>query len=141
QQSRTLDRLAHDNPLREGDAGERAELRVAAFDQLAERRRAEARADCALPRRGELAAMTVERGALAVVVRRDVDEERRRRGVVDEVVADPVGGPRAGRRLESTQAALERRQPQRLARRDVIGMAVVPVGNGDRARTMAADEI
>ena len=61
----TDDRLAHDNAFGPGDAGERAELRVAAFDELPEQRRVQ-------PRRGgagraalELAGVAIERRALA----------------------------------------------------------------------------
>ena len=57
--------------------------------------------DRAVVVRRELAAIAVERLALALVVRRHVDDERRRRAVVDEVVADPVGPPRARRRCRS----------------------------------------
>ena len=90
------DRLADDDALGERDAGKRAELRVAALDELSERRRGQPRRDRAVGRGAELAAIAVERVALALVVLRDVDDERRGRAVVDEVVADPVRPPGVG---------------------------------------------
>ena len=45
QQRRAHDRLANDDSFGKGDAGERAELRVAALDELPERRRRQARRD------------------------------------------------------------------------------------------------
>ena len=99
--------------------------------ELPERRRRQSRRDRALVGGRELAAVAVERLALALVVRRDVDDERRRRAVVDEVVADPVGPPRLRVGLVAAQAALERRDAQHVAGGDVIGMAIVPVRNRD----------
>ena len=49
----------------------------------------------------KLADVTVERLALARIVIRHVDDKRRRRAVVDEVVADPLGAPRAAPRFHS----------------------------------------
>src|SRR6185503_4103993 len=85
--------------------------------------------------------ITIERLALARVVLRHVDDERRRRAVVDEVVAEPLRPPRLGVGLVASQAAAEYRRPQHLAGGDVIRVAIVPVGDGDAAWTMAADDV
>src|SRR5262245_9205841 len=89
QQARTLHRLADDDGFGERDAGERAELGVAALDELTEGRMGETGGDRAVgvARRRELTAVAVERVALALIVRGNVDDERRRGAVVDEVVA------------------------------------------------------
>src|SRR5262245_32446918 len=73
---RPHDRLADDDRFCEGDAGERAELRVAAFDQLAKGWRGQSRLNGAAGRRRELTAIAVERRPLAIVVLRNVDDER-----------------------------------------------------------------
>src|SRR5687767_8020281 len=91
QDARSLHRLADDDAFRPRDAGERAELRVAALDQLPERRSAQAGGDRAPACRLELGAVARQRFALALVVGGNVHDERRRDAVVDEVVADPVG--------------------------------------------------
>ena len=69
------DRLADDDALGPRDAGQRAELRVAALDQLPEERRVQTRRRRAAGVARELARVAVERLALRVVVRRT----RRRR--------------------------------------------------------------
>ena len=61
----------HDDAFGERDAGQRAELRVAALDQLREARRVSRVADGAGARRRELAAVAGQRAALGLVVRRD----------------------------------------------------------------------
>ena len=68
--------LAHDEPLRVGDAGARAELRVAAFDELLELRHRQTGGDAVGRRRRELRPVAGERLALDRVVRGDVDGER-----------------------------------------------------------------
>ena len=135
------DRLAHDDALGPGHAGLRAELRVAALDQLPEQRRIQTRAD-GIWSRLELAGVAVERLALPLVVVGDVDDERRRDAVVDEVVADPLGLPRLAGAPPAVrpQAAVEHRFGQHRARGRVIGMAIDPVRRGDHARAMPADE-
>src|SRR5260221_9621057 len=75
QQTGSPDRFADDDPLGPGDAGQRAELRVAALDQLPERRRAQARGDGAPALGLKLGAVTRQRLALPLVMRRDVDDE------------------------------------------------------------------
>ena len=72
------DRLADDEAFGEGHAGARAELRVAAFDQLAERAAVSRVRDGVRCRGANWLAMAGERLALAIVVRRDIDDERRR---------------------------------------------------------------
>src|SRR5262249_47411057 len=91
--------------------------------------------------RSELTAIAIERVALALIVRGDVDDERRRGAVVDEVVADPVGTPGLGVGGISPQTAPERGDAQHLAGGDVIGMAIVPVRDGDGARAVMADDV
>ena len=116
-------------PSANGDAGEGAELRVAALDELLEERRRQPRRDrAALPRRVNWLPWQRERVALRLVVLGHVDDERRRRRVVDEVVADPLGPPRHRGRLVAAQAAVEDRLGQHLRsrRRD---------RDGDRRRT------
>src|SRR5882672_10134759 len=107
EQPRALHRFADDNPFGEGDAGQPAELRVAALDELPERRVREPRRDRVGFGWRELTAVALERVALALVMRRHVDHERRRDAVVDEVVADPVSPPWIGVRRVAAQAALE----------------------------------
>src|SRR5437016_1368768 len=59
------DGLADDDPLGPADAGERAELRVAALDQLAEARRVQTRRRGTAPLRPrKLADVTLQRAAL-----------------------------------------------------------------------------
>src|SRR5262245_58100214 len=85
--------LTNHDTFCERHSGERAELRVATLDELPERRR---RQTCRHRRTAggrELAAITVERVALALIVGRDVDDERRCGPVVDEVVTGPLGPP------------------------------------------------
>ena len=130
----------HDDAFGQGDAGQRAELRVAALDQLPERRRGQPRrhrARLGAPRTGWRSNPSA--CPLALVVRRDVDHERRVGTVVDEVVADPVGAPRRLFGLVAAQAAGEGGVAEHLARGAVIRMAIVPVRDRDRSRTMPAD--
>ncbi len=134
-------RFFHDHAFGKADAGERAELRVAALDQLAEGRRRQPRRHRVRFGRRKLARIARQRLLLPLVVRRHVDDERRRRGVVDEVVADPVGAPRRVAGLVAPQAAGERRDAEHLARGAVIGMPIVPVRDGNRARTVAAQDV
>src|SRR5262249_6190698 len=124
-------------------AGKRAELGIAALDELTERRMGEARGDGAVGFSGrrELTAVAVERLTLALIVRGDVDDERRSGAVVDEVVADPVGPPRVGGGDGAAEAARKRGDPQARAGRDVTRMTVVPVWDGDGARTVTADDV
>ena len=69
--SRTTKPSAHRQPA------QRAELCVAALDQLTEERRVQACGGRRRIRRTELAGVALERLALLLVVRRDVDHERR----------------------------------------------------------------
>ena len=87
-------RLTDDEAFRVAHPGQSAELRVAALDQLREQRRRQARGCRRIAGRRELGAMTGERLALEVVDVAHVDDERRRRRVVDEVVEHPLGSPR-----------------------------------------------
>ncbi len=131
-------RLADDEALGPRDARERAELRVAALDQLAELRRVQSSGHrVGAP---ELRRVARQRGPLRFIVRRDVHDERRLRAVVDEIVANPFRPPRLARRRVSPEAAVEHRLGQQVARRHVIGMAIGPVRHRDRARAMLPDE-
>ena len=108
--------------------------------ELPEQRRVQPRVGGADRRAG-----TGSRGSrappLALVVIGHVDDERRRRAVVDEVVADPVRLPRLALRRIAPQAGVERPlRSSTLARGDVIGMAIGPVRHGDDARPMTPDE-
>src|SRR5439155_18847047 len=89
----------------------------------------------------ELAGITRQRLTLAFVMRRDVDDERRRRRIVNEAVADPLDAPRRLARLVPAKPAREGGGAKHLACRAVIGMAIVPVRNGNRPRTMSANAI
>src|SRR4029078_9333986 len=75
------------------ETGERAELRVAALDELVEERRGQARMRRVGACRRELRSGTRERALFQLVELGDAYEERRRRRVVDEVVDQPVGLP------------------------------------------------
>src|SRR5262245_42742219 len=99
-------RLPDDEALGPGNAGERAELRVAAFDQLAEQRTVETGAD-SVGSGSKLARMAVERLPLGVVAGGHVDHERWRRGIVDEVVTNPLGTPRFPGGAIPAQATVE----------------------------------
>src|SRR6185436_6274100 len=87
-------------------------------------------------RLGELRRMAVERGPLAIVELRDVHHERRRRRIVDEVVADPVDLPGLALWLVPPQPRRETGLRQQVARGHVIGMPIHPVRRRDDARTM-----
>src|SRR4051812_15175238 len=141
EQRRALQRLAHDDALGEGDARLRAELRVAALDQGAERRRRQPRGDRAGAAGRELAAIALQRRALAIVVRRHVDDERGHDRVVDEVIADPVGAPRILIGFVAAQPARERGHSQDFAGPHVIRMAILPVRDGDRPRPVTPDGV
>jgi hypothetical protein len=129
-------RLAHDEALRVAHAGQRAELGVTALDQLCEERRGETGGGGGVAGRSELGAMTGQRLLLDRVDVGDVEDERRRGGVVDEVVTDPFRPPRILARHHAAQAGAEDRLAQQAAGAAVIGMAVLPVGDGDGARPM-----
>src|SRR5262245_1321739 len=119
----SYDRLAHDEPFRPPDAGARAELRVAALDQLPEERRIQARCyRAATRRRLELRRVTVERGTFLIVLRAHVDHEGRLGRIVDEVVTEPLGLPGLARGIVAPQAGIESRLRQDVARRNVVGM-------------------
>src|SRR5437899_2257706 len=75
EEARSTDWFANDEPLGPGDASQRAELRVAALDQLPERRGAQAGGDGARALGLKLGAMTRQGLALFLVMRRDVDDE------------------------------------------------------------------
>ena len=85
--------------------------------------------------------MTVERPAFGVVVVRDVDHERRRDVVVDEVVADPLGLPGIEARVVPAQPAAEDRFGQELAGNHVIRVAIRPVRQRHRARSGPPDQV
>ncbi len=87
----------------------------------------------------ELAAMAGERRALGLVVRRDIDDKRRRGAVVDEVVADPLGPPGLGLGRVAAQSAAEHREVEHPAGGAVVGMSVLPVGQRDGLRPLRAD--
>src|SRR5438046_10122813 len=76
------DRIADDETFGELDSGQRAELRVAAFNELMEARRREARANRAGAGRRELRRVARQRPPLAVVDTRHVDDEGGGRGIV-----------------------------------------------------------
>src|SRR5205809_3846863 len=83
------DRLTHDDAFGPGDAGQRAELRVAALDELPKCWHIEPRRRSFALDTSKLAHVAIKRAPFPVVVIRHVDHERWSRGVVDEVVADP----------------------------------------------------
>ena len=139
--ARALRRFTDDDPFRKGDAGSAPKCasrlstscrNVAAVNRVGDRVRVGRR---------KLAAVALERLTLACRMVRHVDDERRRRAVVDEVVADPVRPPRIVVGGKTAQAAAEDRGAQHVARGDVVGMAIVPVRDRDRARPMAADDV
>ena len=117
---------------------------VTALDHLQEARRGQARLDAGRFARHELRAVALERVALALVLRRDVDGKGHRRRVVDEVVADPFRLPRVPVRnavhREPPQAAAKDRAPEHLARRPMVRVPIVPVRQRDSARPALPDE-
>ncbi len=134
-------RFTNDEALGPANARERAELRVAALDELKELRRVQSRRNRAVRVRArELARVAIERAALDLVVVRHVNDERRRCRLVDEVVADPLGLPRIALRLIAPQPRIEHGFGQQLARGDMVGMAIGPVGHRHDSRTMTANE-
>src|SRR5262245_8850134 len=116
EQVRARHRLADHEALGVGDTGERAELRVAALDEPREDRRGQAGRGRAVAGGRELRAMARERLLLQLVHRADVDDERRRRAVVDEVVADPLGLPRLLAGLDAPEPGAEDRLAEQAAR-------------------------
>src|SRR5690606_20323894 len=130
----------YDDALGERDARERAELRVAALDQLGEARRREPRFDRAVGRGRELRPVGRQCAALGFVMGADIDDERRRRSVVDEVVADPRRTVGLTLGIVAAKSALEHRARQRLAGGEVVRMPVLPVRHGDGPRTMVPNE-
>ena len=81
--------------------------------------------------------------ALALVVLGHVDDKRRRRRVVDEVVADPLRLPRVlgAVRREPAQAAAERRASVSTSlAAPMIRVPIGPVRQRDRARPALPDE-
>jgi hypothetical protein len=145
---RPQQRLANDEALGEGDAGERAEMGVAALDELLEARRGQAGLHPGRCRWRELRAMTGQRAPFAVVLPGHVHRERRGHRIVDEVIADPLDPPRVlGRaalghvRRETGQSAVEDRARQYLAGRPVVGVPVAPVGHRDGSRAAPAQQI
>src|SRR5262245_52451800 len=135
------DRLADHEAFGPPYAGERAELGVAALDELAEQRRIHGRGDAAgraCP--PELTDVAVERASFALVVIRHVDDERRSGRLVDEVIADPVRFPRLALRFVPSEPRVEDRFGHEFARGAVIGMAIGPVRGGHDLRTLATDE-
>src|SRR5690606_38121823 len=118
------------------------ELGVAALDELLEAGRGQAGRDSVAGRRRELRRMTRERAALHVVLRRDVDDERGTRRIVDEVVADAVRPPRlSGIRVPPPQAAVEDGLGHDLACRGVVRMSVGPVRCRAGSRTAGPDQL
>jgi hypothetical protein len=116
EQRRQHDRIPHDEPFRKPDTRKCAELRVTALDELLKSRRREPRVDGVRVGRTELRRVTRQRPPLALVDVGDIDDERRRGRVVDEVVADARRLPRnAERRLEAAESAAECRLGQQLA--------------------------
>src|SRR5262245_26966575 len=94
-QAAAHDGRADHESFRPADAGPRAELGVAALDELAEERRIQARRHGPpIVGRLKLAGVAIERSTFLIVLRADVDHERRLGRVVDEVVAEPLGLPR-----------------------------------------------
>jgi hypothetical protein len=94
--------------------------------KLTELRRVEARIGCSRAA-VELAAVAGQRALLGVVVRRHIDDERRRAGVVDEVVTHPGGSN------GSPSAAYRRSFALKMASRKQGGRGKV-IGDGDPAR-------
>src|SRR6266496_4123294 len=110
-QKRSLD----NNALGKPDAGKRAELRVAALNELSKRRRRQSRRHRLVSVGDELAGVTGERLSLAPVVFGDIDHEGRRRAIIDEVVADPVCVPRCVGGLVAAETTRESRGAQHVA--------------------------
>jgi hypothetical protein len=82
--------------------------------------------------------MTGERLSLDLVDVADVDDERRRGRVVDEVVTDPLGPPGLFEGDDTSQPGAEDRLAQQPAGVAVVGMPILPVRDGDGARPMGA---
>ena len=139
EQVRPGHRLAHDEALCVADADQRPELGIAALDQLREQGRRQARGGGPVAGRRELRAMTRQGLPLDLVDVADVDDERGRRRVVDEVVADPLGPPRLLGGDDASQAGAEDRLAQQAAGVAVIGMPILPVRDGDGARPVGPD--
>jgi hypothetical protein len=72
---------------------------------------------------------------------RDVDDEGRPHGGVDEVVADPVRPPWRLVGHETAETGAKRDEFEHVRRRPVIGMTVAPIGERQGARPMAPDEV
>ena len=136
-----IKQLADDDALGKGDADERSELRIAALDQLLKARGIQPRRGRARRWRRKLRLMTGQRGALGVVVCRHVDDKRRPPRIVDEVIQQPVRTPLLARRGVARQAAEKRRAREQAARRDVIGMPIATVRNGDRPGPGAPNQL
>lgn len=102
-------RLPDNQPFGERDASQGTEVRIAALDELAEPGRRQSRFD-ATGRWHELRAVAGQRVTLALILGGHVDDERGRNGVVDEVMADPVGPP--GVRLDTARVAWRKKTAQ-----------------------------
>ena len=70
-----------------------------------------------------------------------VDDERRRPGVVDEVVADPLRLPRLAIRVISPKLRVEHGVAKQGRGSLVIGMPILPIRDGDRSGTHAANQL
>ena len=114
QQARALDRLADDDALRRR---RRRRARRTARRGFRSAAGTSARSAASRPRPSLAPARTgcgstSSASRLRCVVRRHIDDERRRRAVVDEVVADPLGPPRLRVGLVAAETAPECRDPQ-----------------------------
>src|SRR5439155_2306861 len=113
-----------DDAFGPGDAGQRAELRVAALDELPKCWHIEPRRRSFALDTSKLAHVAIKRAPFPVVVIRHVDHERWSRGVVDEVVSDPLGLPCVAFRPIPPKRAVKRRLCEQRACRLVIRMPV-----------------
>src|SRR5688572_33146386 len=127
-------RVSDNDPFSKCHARNRAELRVAAFNELPEPHRCETRGHGVRLWRLELCDVTGQRAALRFVVLADVHDERGRGHVVDEVIADRLGLPRVAIGLIPAQTCTEDAFGEQMARGNVIGMSIGPVRDGDDSR-------
>ena len=101
------ERAAHDDTLGKSHTGLGTKLGVAALNELQEQRRRQSCRDGTIRMRRELRPVARQRIAFPLVVLRNVHNKRRRRRIVDEVLADPFRSPRLCPRVVATQAGVE----------------------------------
>jgi len=133
-------RSADDETFGKRHADLRSILRIAAFDELLKPTRRQTRCHGVGAARTKLGCMTGQRTPLRLVMSADIDDERRRSGLIDEVVADRFGLPRFACRGIPTQAGTEHSLGQQLARRDMVGVPVGPVRQRNDARPGATNQ-